>query len=167
MDNKKNCKLAQVKSRQVTGYVAVGTWWEVNIGLFNMKRTILTILFFMISMPLLIGCATFPKTMESEQKSNLTYGSVKANIEKGKTTQAEVLQLFGAPNLVTKNRSDDEVWNYNKMSYESLSGSDAGGFIFWGGSKAMTTSNTKSFDLIIIFDSNDVVKDYSIISASF
>jgi outer membrane protein assembly factor BamE (lipoprotein component of BamABCDE complex) len=88
-------------------------------------------------------------------------------IKKGETTQADILKIFGSPNLVTKNRDNDEVWNYNRMSYEAAYGSDAGGFIFWGGSRAVSSTTVKSFDLIIIFDNNDVVKDYSIIAASF
>jgi hypothetical protein len=115
----------------------------------------------------LIGCATFPRSNEPTQKSNLTSGTVKKEIIKGETSQAEVLELFGAPNIITKNSDDDEVWNYNKMSFEKVSGSDSGGIIFWGGSRAMSTATTKSFDLIIVFDENDVVKDYSVISASF
>ena len=35
------------------------------------------------------------------------------------------------------------------------------------GSRAVSSATTKSFDLIIIFDENDIVKDYSIIAASF
>lgn len=115
----------------------------------------------------LLGCATFPRTNEPAQKSNLTTGTVKKEIIKGQTTQAEILELFGAPNIITKNSNNDEVWNYNKMSFEHVSGADSGGIIFWGGSRAMSTATTKSFDLIIIFDENDVVKDYSVISASF
>jgi len=115
----------------------------------------------------LIGCATFPRGNEPTQKSNLTVGTVKKEIIKGKTNQAELLQLFGSPNLITKNRNNDEVWNYNKMSFESASGADGGSLIFWGGSRAMSTATTKSFDLIITFDNDGIVKDYSVISASY
>ncbi len=113
------------------------------------------------------GCATFPSDKEPAQKSALTVGTVKTEIVKGKTTQAEILQKFGAPNLVTKNRSNNEVWNYNKMSFESKVGDDSGTLILWSGSRAARTATTKSFDLIIEFDEHDVVKDYSVISASF
>lgn len=111
------------------------------------------------------GCAT--SGVKEMSNTNLTTGKVKMEIKKGVTTQAEILQIFGSPNIVTKNRSNDEVWNYNRMSYESAYGSDGGGFIFWGGSRAVSSATTKSFDLIIIFDDKDVVKDYSIIAASF
>jgi predicted oxidoreductase (fatty acid repression mutant protein) len=113
------------------------------------------------------SCATFPQETEEAQKSNLTVGMVKTKIIKGETTQAEILQIFGSPNIITKNRNNDEVWNYNRMSFKSVAGTDSGVTIFWAGSRAMTSATTKSFDLIIIFDDNDVVKDYSVISAQF
>ena len=113
------------------------------------------------------GCATYPSSKEPVEKSNLTVGVVKKEITKGKTTQAEILKLFGSPNLITKNRDNKEVWNYNKMSFEAKAGEDAGTLILWTGSRAMTTATTKSFDLIIEFDDNEIVKDYSVISASY
>lgn len=97
------------------------------------------------------------------QKSNLSFGVVKSKIKKGETTQAEILQLFGAPNLVTKNRTNNEVWNYNKMSVVSKGGENS----FIAGSRASVSSSTQSFDLIIIFDNNDVVLEYSVISSSY
>ena len=126
-----------------------------------------SIIIFAMLATFLTGCATFPQKNEPTQKSNLSVGMAKKEIIKGKTNQAEIMQLFGAPNLITKNRNNDEVWNYNKMSYQSMSGKDAGSLIFWGGSRAMSSSTTQSFDLIITFDENDVVKDYSIISAAY
>lgn len=109
------------------------------------------------------GCAPIP-TVQPKQKSNLTVGMVKTKVIKGETNQAEIMELFGAPNLVTKNRNDDEVWNYNKMSFESGAGAASD---VWLGSRALASATTSSFDLIIIFDDNGVVKDYSIISASY
>lgn len=130
-----------------------------------MKKTLSFFLPLMFVVLLISGCAT--SGVKEMSNTNLTAGKVKMEIKKGETTQAEILQIFGSPNIVTKNRSNDEVWNYNRMSYESAYGSDSGGFIFWGGSRAVSSATTKSFDLIIIFDENDIVKDYSIIAASF
>jgi outer membrane protein assembly factor BamE (lipoprotein component of BamABCDE complex) len=129
-----------------------------------MKKTIIRLLFLAI---FISGCATFPLSKEPVQKSNLTMGTIKTKIIKGKTTQAEVMELLGAPNLVTKNRENNEVWNYNRMSFKAMDGEDSGNLIFWGGSRAVSTTTTQSFDLIIEFDKNDVVKDYSVISASY
>lgn len=115
----------------------------------------------------LTGCASYGTTKEPVEKSNLTMGMVKHSIIKGKTTQAEILQMFGAPNLVTKNRANHEVWNYNKMAFEAKTGQDSMTLILFGGSRAASTTTSKSFDLILEFDENDMVKDYSVISASF
>jgi len=127
------------------------------------------VLFYLTMIPLLFigNCATFPDKGESNQDSKLTVGIVKQEIIKGETTQAEILETFGSPNIITKNREDNEVWNYNRMSYEKKEGSDGAYFIFGSGSRAMSTATTKSFDLIITFDDNEIVKDYSVISASF
>jgi hypothetical protein len=62
---------------------------------------------------------------EPTQKSNLTFGMVKSKIVKGKTTQSEILQLFGSPNLTTKNKANDEVWSYNKMSVVTKGGNSS------------------------------------------
>lgn len=119
------------------------------------------------------GCSNFPRDNASEpaQESNLTVGVVKTQIIKGKTTQAEIFNIFGAPNIINKNGSNNEVWNYNRMSFESVTRNLNNILIYWFGgsekSRALSTATTKSFDLIIIFDDNDVVIDYSVISAVF
>ena len=100
---------------------------------------------------------------DTTQQSNLTFGVVKSKIEKGKTSQSEILQIFGSPNLTTKNKSNNEVWSYNKMSVSSKGGNS----IFLDGSRASISSNSQSFDLIIIFDENDIAIDYSVISSSY
>ena len=129
-------------------------------------KKILSFFFPLLLVVLLVsGCAT--SGVKEMSNTNLTAGKVKMEIKKGVTTQAEILQIFGSPNILTKNRSNDEVWNYNRLSYETAYGSEGGGFIFWGGSRAVSSATTKSFDLIIIYDDKDVVKDYSIIAASF
>lgn len=100
---------------------------------------------------------------EPTQKSNLTFGVVKSKIIKGSTTQTEILEIFGAPNLVSKNKSNNEVWSYNKMSTVTKQG----GTDFLFGARASQSSAVQSFDLIITFDSNDIVYDYSVISTSY
>lgn len=97
------------------------------------------------------------------EKSNLTMGVVKSRILKGETTQDEILKLFGSPNLVSKNKSNREVWSYNKMSVEQKAGSTD----FFAGQRASQSSSSRSFDLIITFDEKDIVADYSVISTAF
>lgn len=121
---------------------------------------------FILLMSLTIfSCASYKygENAEPTQKSNLTFGVVKSKIQKGATTQNEILQIFGSPNLTTKNKSNNEVWSYNKMSVQER----AGRTDFFTGQKASASSASQSFDLIITFDENDIVKDYSVISTSY
>lgn len=111
----------------------------------------------------LTGCSANRPT----QKSNLTFANVKRNVVKGQTTQAEVVQMLGSPNITTKNRNNEEVWTYTRQSYDAESGGFGGGLIFFGGNKAFSSSSSSSFDLILTFDKNDVVKDYSVVASQF
>lgn len=110
------------------------------------------------------ACSTSSKPV---QKSNLSFGAVKKTIVKGKTNQADIVQLLGSPNIVTKNSKGHEIWTYSRQSYDSESGSFGGGLLLIGGNKAFSSSSSASFDLIITFDKQDVVEDYSVISSQF
>ena len=111
----------------------------------------------------MVSCSSQPVA----QKSNLSYGTVKTNIVKGQSDQAQVVQLLGSPNIVTKNKQNEEVWTYSRQSYDAESGGFGGGIILLGGSKAFSNSSSSSFDLVLTFDSKDVVKDYSVVSSQF
>lgn len=112
----------------------------------------------------LISCTSYKYAAEGNtQKSNLTMGTVKSKVIKGETTQDEIMKLFGSPNLVSKNKSNREVWSYNRMSVENKAGSTD----FFAGQRASQSSSSKSFDLIITFDEQDVVTDYSVVSTAY
>ena len=106
-------------------------------------------------------------SLQAPQKSNLTPGIVKTKIQKGVTSQAEIVGLIGAPNIITKNRDGDEVWTYSRQSFDSESGGFGGGLLFFGGSKAFSSASSNSFDLIITFDDKSIVKNYSVVSSQF
>jgi hypothetical protein len=129
------------------------------------KRTLLFTILCLIS-SLSINCTTY-QGQNQNPNSALTTGMVKMKIIKGQTTQSEILNLFGSPNLTTLNSEGQQVWNYNRMSYQTQTSADGASLLFWGGSRAVSTSTTKSFDLIITFDDRDIVKTYSVISASY
>ena len=111
------------------------------------------------------GCNSYKYGASGEGKSasSLTFGVVKSKIIKGETTQLEILNIFGSPNIITKNKSNNEVWSYNKMSYVTKGGETSFAF----GSKASRSTSTSSFDLIVSFDKEDKVLDYSVISTKF
>jgi hypothetical protein len=121
---------------------------------------------------LLAGCASAGVDGGS---SNLTAGMAKLEIERGITTQAEILQVFGAPNIVTISSEEGEVWNYNRMAFESVSSAAGILAVLWPGSTALaggagtarSSSSTRSFDLILVFDIADVVQEYTVIQAVY
>lgn len=120
---------------------------------------------------LVITACSNQTIIEPEQKSNLTVGVIKTKIIEGRTTQDEIMNLFGAPNIITTNTEGKEVWNYNKSSYQSgAQGKSSGWSLLLAGnskSSVVSTSSTASMDLIIIFNKQGIVERYKVISASF
>jgi outer membrane protein assembly factor BamE (lipoprotein component of BamABCDE complex) len=113
------------------------------------------------------GCASSYGTKQGAAKeSALTSGMTKKFIYSGKTTQTEVLEIFGPPDLVTR-KSGTEVWTYDKISQDI---SSSGGFVtilIAGYSKQSAHSRNTSTMLIIYFDKNEVVEDYKLSVSKF
>jgi len=127
----------------------------------------------------------------NQQKSNLTAGMVKKYVKVGEATQADILTVFGAPNIITRDKDKNEVWTYDRQSIASASevaewntsgrvGAIAGGLVgssavgggaSIGGSsgKGSTAGQVSSatFTLIIKYDENDVVQDYRMMATQF
>lgn len=135
----------------------------------------------------------------------LTHGMVTKSIKKGETSQAEILQLFGAPNITTISKKGEEVWTYDRISYaetthggadtkaillggatgagigaivghqskETRKGAALGGVLgaiagfLFGYKDPVHEQGSKTVTLMLWFDENDIVKDYSIITSQF
>ena len=157
------------------------------------KRPYMIILIICMSF-LTVGCvrAKSPKLPYSnQQKSNLTAGMVKKYVKVGEATQVDILSVFGAPNIITRDKDNNEVWTYDRQSIASASevaewnaagrvGAVAGGLVgntavgggaSIGGSsgKGSTAGQVSSatFTLIIQYDENDVVQDYRMMATQF
>ncbi|MFN4176566.1 hypothetical protein [Phenylobacterium sp.] len=112
---------------------------------------------------LLAACATAPAPVDL-RNSALTAGNVSMNLAVGQTTQAQVLEAFGAPNIVTLDGQRNEVWSYQRHATVSQA---AGGSNYWtiilfgGGQYADGFQQTqRTITLIIKFDKNKVVSDF-------
>jgi len=127
----------------------------------------------------------------NKQKSNLTPGMVKKYVKVNKATQTDILSVFGAPNIITRDKAGHEVWTYDKQSMAtsaevaawnaagSGTGAAAGlvGEALVGGTatvgaeagKNSTSAQTSSttFTLMISFNEMDVVKDYRMRATQF
>ena len=112
------------------------------------------------SIAVLPACQSQPKEEPTPtQKNALTPGGVKLVMTKGQTTQAQVLEAFGTPDLVTHN-GDQWIWTYDKTSYEYDRRSDYATAIFIGQSGDHVRSSSKSTLLIVYFNDKDIVTDY-------
>ena len=123
-----------------------------------------SIIFAAIALFMLHGYAI---SAEPVQKSNLTAGMAKSKIIKNQTTQTQVLEIFGAPNIVTKNKSGNEVWTYDKVSVDKSATEGYGTILVAGITKQNYSSSARTFTLMIEFDESEVVKDFSYRSAAF
>lgn len=113
-----------------------------------------------------LGCASQPSDQADVQSSNLTPGVVKMKIVKGQTSQTEIVETFGPPDLVT-HKDDQDVWTYDKTSYDYHKESGYLTVIFAGIGGDKVRSNSKSTMLIVYFDKNDVVSDYRLSAVKF
>lgn len=107
-------------------------------------------------------------------KSNLTSGQVSLTLKKNVTTQQQVIEAFGSPNLVTQSADGEEVWTYQKhatVSNSSSSGFSATIILLGGGSSSSGfEQSSRTITLIIKFKEVNGVKtvtDFSSRSSSF
>ena len=96
---------------------------------------------------------------------------VQMNVEVGKTTKADVLETFGAPNITTRDSSGNEVWTYQRQAQVSQSSSSSGFiFVIIAGKSAEASgfeTSSKMMTLIIKFDGNDLVTDFKSRESNF
>jgi outer membrane protein assembly factor BamE (lipoprotein component of BamABCDE complex) len=96
-------------------------------------------------------------------QSNLTPGMAKSTIVKGSTKQAEIIEVFGPPDLVT-HRDDMQVWTYDKIAYDV---EETGGTVTIFREGRRRRSSSTSTMLIIYFDDSDTVQDYRMNTIKF
>lgn len=120
------------------------------------------------------GCVNQQSVGQPIANSNLTAGQVSLTLKKNVTTQAEVVETFGAPNIVTANGDGEEVWTYQKNATVS-SGSSSSGYatIILAGTSSSNSGfeqSSRTMTLIIKFrevKGVKIVSDFSSRSSSF
>jgi hypothetical protein len=119
--------------------------------------------------------------------SALSYGAVTSAVVRGKTTQMDLIQWFGGPNISTVDGDGVETWLYERsvsqtdvaarsrnwqaaanlgVSFGHAQGgaSASGG---QSGSDSSTASSFRSLTVIVKFNANKTVKDFSVRSSQF
>ncbi|MES2495517.1 MAG: hypothetical protein V4618_05355 [Pseudomonadota bacterium] len=115
--------------------------------------------------------------------NTLTHGMAQMTLHVGATTQTEVLETFGAPNITTLDAQGQEVWVYDRQATVTSSGSSGfsigmllgvgggsaagGGGLGFGSSKSKASQTQRTMTLIIKFGPDKRVSDFKSRSSSF
>lgn len=130
---------------------------------------------------LLAGCSAQHHAADvraADDTNRLTVGTVQREIRMGMSA-AQVAEILGSPNIVTSDDQRNETWIYDKISsdvtYSRSSGTvvglifgNSGGGAGVGSTSAGSTSRTqRTLTVIIKFDENSMVRDFSYHSSQF
>lgn len=119
--------------------------------------------------------------------SALSYGTVTSQVVKGKTTQLELLQIFGGPNISTTDRDGTETWVYERSvtqtdvaaNSQAAQGTaslgaffkyidiQAGGSMSRNAAASSATSSIRSLTVIVKFAPDKTVADYTVRASQF
>ena len=120
----------------------------------------------------LAGCtmtaANHAEQLPSSRDRELTVGLVQKDIRKG-MSPAEVAQILGSPNIVSKDKEGVETWIYDKIASEASYSTGTGGILslFTGGREAGAAATTQKTLTVIIKFTKGVISDYSYHSSKF
>ncbi|EPY02355.1 hypothetical protein [Magnetospirillum fulvum] len=118
--------------------------------------------------------------------SKITVGKVQREIRVG-MSGSDVVEVLGAPNMVTTDDKRRETWVYDKISTETVHSSSSGGVnalilgggligagLLGGGGGAgyqsgagATSTSQRTLTVIVKFDENNLVRDFAYRSSSF
>lgn len=141
--------------------------------------------------PTAVAAPSSAPNAPAPQSSALSYGTVTATVQRNQTTQLEILESFGGPNISTTDADGSEVWVYERsitqtdiatQSRQYQGAVNLGvsfGFPHFGatggGSAGATKTNgqssisagTRTLTVIVKFNQNKTVKDYSVRATTF
>ena len=124
--------------------------------------------------------------VRDDSGDRLTVGTVQREIKVGMTT-ADVVQILGSPNMVTTDEQRRETWVYDKIATETAYSTSSGGvstLVLGGGlvgsgllgglggadgrrSAGATSTTQRTLTIIIKYDEQSRVRDFSYRSSSF
>ncbi len=131
--------------------------------------------------PLAAGCSAHQHAADvraADETNRLTVGTVQREIRVGMPA-AQVAETLGSPNIVTTDDERNETWIYDKISSDVTYSRSSGtivGLIFGGSgggagtgsrSAGSASSTQRTLTVVIKFDENDRVRDFSYHSSQF
>ncbi len=129
---------------------------------------------------MLSGCTArhHVEDVRADDADRVTVGTVQKEIRLG-MSGAEVAEVLGSPNIVTTDTERRETWVYDKISSEvaySRSEGSVVGLIFGGSggglgggsaSAGATSTSQRTLTVVIKFDENKLVRDFSYHTSRF
>lgn len=142
-----------------------------------------------LPLPFLLACAGAQyhrDAVSGDRRSALTVGQVQKEIRVG-MSGADVATVLGSPNVVTTDDDRNESWIYDKISTERAYSVDSGGVATlilggavigdglvgggvapsYGSSSGASSTTQKTLTVIIKFDKQKRVRDFSYHSSQF
>jgi len=123
------------------------------------------------------------KEAVEDSANTLTHGMAQMTLKVGTTTQLEVVEAFGAPNITTLDAEGQEVWIYDRHATVTASsassfsigmllgagggGVGGGGGLGFGKAKSKSSETQRTMTLIIKFGADKRVSDFKSRSSSF
>ena len=108
--------------------------------------------------------------VRNDAGDRLSIAKVQREIRVG-MSGAEVVSSLGSPNMVTTDSERRETWVYDKVATERAYSSSSGGlFLILGGvgsEAGASSSNQRTITIIIKFNKDNTVRDYSYRQSSF
>ena len=105
-----------------------------------------------------------------EQSDKLTTGIVQREIHIGMPA-SDVVTILGSPNIVSLDENKDEVWVYGKVSCQVERCANSSGIwlliVGQGSSSCYTRKTQRTLTVIVKFDQDKQVKDFTYHSSSF
>lgn len=119
---------------------------------------------------LLTSCASTDKANEKNPFDAIT---LKENLHEGKTTQIQIIETFGAPDITTQDENKNDSWTYakSKTEREGLGIGTGALAMFLPGPLALVGANvnheksstsSKTVTVTMTFDQNKILKGYTI-----
>jgi outer membrane protein assembly factor BamE (lipoprotein component of BamABCDE complex) len=134
-----------------------------------------------LAIAVLTGCGAQHHAADvraAEETNRLTVGTVQREIRMGMSA-AEVAEVLGSPNIVTTDDERNEAWIYDKISSDVTYSRNSGtivGLIFGGSgggagvgssSSGSTSTSQRTLTVVIKFDEDKTVRDFSYHSSQF
>lgn len=116
----------------------------------------------------LSACSTI--TDYNAQEERMTVAKAQQEIKIGMSSAA-VIEALGTPNMVTTDDKRRETWVYDRVSTNIQASSSQNGvwlLLFGGGNKNQkATSSQRTLTIIVKFDKNSKVRDFSYRTSTF